>query len=78
MNEAIKLEVRVRHYCGTEIARCNGLTASSTNREEVAVLAVAAKAIKRLAELHNDPAIARRTPVAKHVAGNLWTVTYQP
>lgn len=74
----LELEVRVRSWGGTNIARCNGLTASCTIREEDAAMAVAAKAIKRIAKLQNDPAIALRTPVARHIGGNVWTVTYHP
>lgn len=77
-SEPISLEVRLRYYGGTNIARCNGKTASHTGNEDVAVERAAAKALFVIADLMKNPAVVNWPSRVDKIGGGLWRVTYSP
>lgn len=72
----VQLDVKVRYYCGTNIARCNGKTASSTSRPQIAVESAAQKHFTCLCDTCGwRPEQFDRT--AKELITG-WQVTYTP
>ena len=77
--EPIILEASSRHYCGTNIARCNGCTASSTNSASIAVTNAAVKHAAKVYLPDGRRGIPSTWRVdAKEIFDGQWLVTFYP